>query len=247
VGDVSASLPSFYPTEQGAQQGSADTHTIQVILLDEIGLAEQSPHLPLKVLHNLLDERCGRVGVVGRSNWALDPAKMNRAVHLFWPAPSEYDPSCTAKALANDPALRRHLSNLASAYYRIYQSQTHDNFFGFGDFYSLVRTLAVAMKTKDDEEPTEGCFEDDKNKQQAQVITSEALMRTVLRNFGGRPCEERDGLLRIFYKALGLSMPVLMSGVEDLVRANLTSVKHAAPHLLLLTRTDAALDLLFAV
>jgi hypothetical protein len=97
-----------------------------------------------------LDERCGRVAVVGLSNWALDPAKMNRAVHLFRPAPSEYDLSCTAKALANDPALRRHLSNLASAYYRIYQSQTQDEFFGLRDFYSLVRTLAVAMKTKDD-------------------------------------------------------------------------------------------------
>ena len=30
--------------------------TVVVVLLDEVGLAEQSPHLPLKVLHKTLDE-----------------------------------------------------------------------------------------------------------------------------------------------------------------------------------------------
>ena len=51
-----------------------------VLLLEEVGLAELSPHLPLKVLHSILDE--ARVSVVGISNWALDPAKMNRAVRM---------------------------------------------------------------------------------------------------------------------------------------------------------------------
>jgi hypothetical protein len=49
-----------------------------VLLLEEVGLAELSPHLPLKVLHSILDE--SKVSVVGISNWTLDPAKMNRAV-----------------------------------------------------------------------------------------------------------------------------------------------------------------------
>lgn len=57
-------------------------NTIVVVLLDEVGLAEQSPHLPLKVLHKTLDEARENESVVGISNWALDPAKMNRAVHL---------------------------------------------------------------------------------------------------------------------------------------------------------------------
>jgi hypothetical protein len=41
-----------------------------VVLLDEVGLAEQSPHLPLKVLHKVLDESKGG-SVVGISNWTL--------------------------------------------------------------------------------------------------------------------------------------------------------------------------------
>lgn len=36
-----------------------------VVLLDEVGLAEQSPHLPLKVLHKMLDEATPGEAVVG--------------------------------------------------------------------------------------------------------------------------------------------------------------------------------------
>ena len=43
----------------------------------QVGLAEQSPHLPLKVLHAEL-ERSDRLSVIGLSNWTLDPAKINR-------------------------------------------------------------------------------------------------------------------------------------------------------------------------
>lgn len=49
--------------------------------MDEIGLAELNPSLPLKTLHALLDE--GKVSFVGISNWVLDTSKMNRAVGLL--------------------------------------------------------------------------------------------------------------------------------------------------------------------
>ncbi len=51
-----------------------------VLLIDEIGLAELSPHNPLKILHFLLEDP--DVPVIGISNWALDASKMNRGVHL---------------------------------------------------------------------------------------------------------------------------------------------------------------------
>ena len=63
--------------------------------IDEVGLAEDSPLMPLKTLHPLLedgvtsaddvietDEKPQRVAFVGISNWALDPAKMNRGIML---------------------------------------------------------------------------------------------------------------------------------------------------------------------
>ncbi len=61
--------------------------TVAVVNLDEIGLAEGSESMPLKALHPLLEEGTDseenakphdKVAVIGISNWALDPAKMNR-------------------------------------------------------------------------------------------------------------------------------------------------------------------------
>ena len=40
---------------------------ITVLLLDEVGLAELSPDMPLKVLHEVLTNN--EVGIVGISNW----------------------------------------------------------------------------------------------------------------------------------------------------------------------------------
>jgi len=75
-------------------QEKQDTKSyVSVVVLDEVGLAEDSPSLPLKALHPLLEdgteggdrgteivEREKRVAFIGISNWALDPAKMNRGV-----------------------------------------------------------------------------------------------------------------------------------------------------------------------
>lgn len=73
-------------------QNASDNKLRVVVLLDEVGLAEYSPDLPLKVLHRLMENNdfaTGRsnqgrsVSIVGISNWRLDPAKMNRAVRAF--------------------------------------------------------------------------------------------------------------------------------------------------------------------
>ena len=97
------------------------TRYVGVVVLDEIGLAEDSPHMPLKALHALLEtgiegfeeeadvvdentvtagsnesqasdlfawsaalhdklHEYKRVGFIGISNWALDPAKTNRGI-----------------------------------------------------------------------------------------------------------------------------------------------------------------------
>ena len=71
-------------TSEGIEQAFASArrykveaaNTVVIVLLDEVGLAEQSPHLPLKVLHKVLDEAGTNESVVGISNWALDPAKV---------------------------------------------------------------------------------------------------------------------------------------------------------------------------
>ena len=87
-------------------------NTVVVVLLDEVGLAEQSPHLPLKVLHKLLDEDREQA-VVGISNWRLDPAKMNRAVHLYRGQPTVEDLSLTAEGMVRSSSLKGYLHALA--------------------------------------------------------------------------------------------------------------------------------------
>ena len=77
---------------------------VSVVVLDEVGLAEDSPLMPLKTLHPLLedgvtssddvmetDEVPERVAFVGISNWALDPAKMNRGIMLSRGVPDQQE------------------------------------------------------------------------------------------------------------------------------------------------------------
>ncbi len=53
-----------------------------VIFFDEIGLAEQSSHNPLKILHNYLEIENINFAFVGISNYRLDASKMNRAIFI---------------------------------------------------------------------------------------------------------------------------------------------------------------------
>lgn len=79
------------------QEGKNLDTFASVVVLDEVGLAEDSPRMPLKALHPLLEDgtdgsedltiegtesKSKRVAFIGISNWALDPAKMNRGLML---------------------------------------------------------------------------------------------------------------------------------------------------------------------
>ena len=60
---------------------------IYMVLFDELGLAEKSPTNPLKVLHSNLKYNGNKEGIsfISISNYALDPAKVNRAFYLSVP------------------------------------------------------------------------------------------------------------------------------------------------------------------
>jgi hypothetical protein len=85
---------------QKYQQKKNLSQLTAVVILDEVGLAEDSPKMPLKALHPLLEDGCvdedepspdKKVSFVGISNWALDPAKMNRGILLSRIPPDEKD------------------------------------------------------------------------------------------------------------------------------------------------------------
>ena len=72
---------------------------ITILLLDEVGLAEHSPDMPLKVLHTMLIEPT--IAIVGVSNWVLDAAKMNRAICIQRTEPTKDDIQTTGESILN--------------------------------------------------------------------------------------------------------------------------------------------------
>lgn len=105
---------------------------------------------------------------------------MNRAVHLYRPAPSVDDLSLTAEGMVRSANLKGYLRALARAYNSTYQEQEHPDFWGLREFYSTVRAINSSLSRVRSETGNE-----------AAVLDSDMLLYAVLRNFGGRPHEVR--------------------------------------------------------
>mmetsp|Transcript_16892 Transcript_16892/g.40381 ORF Transcript_16892/g.40381 Transcript_16892/m.40381 type:complete len:3239 (-) Transcript_16892:1608-11324(-) len=111
--------------ESAKRKAANDDQVTFVVVLDEIGLAEVSRHNPLKVLHDRLEPDARQeyaeadandghdlpYAVVGISNWALDSSKMNRAIVLSRPDPSEKDLEETAVAMVERMSGEGRVSN----------------------------------------------------------------------------------------------------------------------------------------
>ena len=85
-----------------------------------------------------------RVAFIGISNWALDPAKMNRGVMVTRADPSEEELIFSAKGICsnkkNDPIrmkLEMYFGPFSKAYTNVCKKQERE-FFGLRDFYRLV-------------------------------------------------------------------------------------------------------------
>ena len=203
-----------------------DGSALPVVLLDEVGLAENSKFNPLKVLHSLLEPEDGKlpdVAVVGISNWALDAAKMNRAIHLSRPEPTIRDLYDTGHALlhADSKTIRNiDLISLAEAYHEYQSKQSHPNFHGLRDYYSLIKSLSGSSDLQQ-------------------------INMALQRNFGGIP-DELINIQQVFLDKLKQSMP---SSGEDtiipatkLIQENFADTR--ARHLMLITSGDSAIGIL---
>ena len=211
-----------------------DGNVLPVVLLDEVGLAENSKYNPLKVLHSLLEPGDGKlpeVAVVGISNWSLDAAKMNRAIHLSRPEPTKEDLYETGHSLLHanakyegdyDQGLgEEELQCLAESYFEYQSEQKYANFHGLRDYYSLIKSISL-------------------NESSDLQDINLALQR----NFGGIP-GELTNIQKIFLDKLKKSM--LSSGVgiisvTKLIQENL--VDPLARHLMLITSGDSAIGIL---
>lgn len=221
----------LYAFESARRSNIGDSKRIVCVLLDEVGLAEESPHLPLKVLHRELEHLEG-IACVGISNWALDAAKMNRCVMLYRPPPTVVDLRATAEGMAGKSAnLKGYLHSLSEAFFEIYESQRQRDFWGMREFYSTIRALNVELR----QQAKEG---------HEVALHPSMIMKAVLRNFGGRPEQDTTVCVDAFFDRVGMNTKgVAWLSREELIKQNLSEPD--ARHLMLLTRNNSALRLLF--
>ncbi|KAM6951514.1 E3 ubiquitin-protein ligase rnf213-beta [Aplochiton taeniatus] len=212
---------------------------VSVVVLDEIGLAEDSPQMPLKTLHPLLEDGCidnekpdphMKVGFVGISNWALDPAKMNRGIFVSRWDPIETELVNTAEGIcaSSKPFLLKikHLfPHLAKAFLKICAATAKNQFFGLRDYYSLVKMLFAAVKSS------------------KQEPSDKQLAEAILRNFSGQP-EDFDPV--IFFQEISQSLTEIpRPSTLQMVEQNLDrNSSQECRYLLLLTTNNAALHIL---
>ena len=225
---------------------------LSVVILDEIGLAEVSRFNPLKVLHGLLEPGNGQnlnIAVVGISNWALDAAKMNRAVHLSRPDMDldelKYTGYSISSAIVDEmrndqdmdtsdyddygyfaKKLKDLFNEIAIAYFKYVSSrQKFANFHGLRDYYSLIKYIgrcSEVFKNGDDN------------------LESDIILKGIARNFGGLPTE-MVGIVEIFQESFP-SLRNKMMFVTELIKDNLND--DSCRHLMLITNGDSVISVL---
>lgn len=183
------------------------------VFLDEVGLAEESPHMPLKVLHKLLEKP--QVSFIGLSNWNLDPAKMNRAIYLVRPETKSKDLCATAAAIVGKKqlALTEKMGGLADAYLEITHKCAEDDpsgkigkykdFIGLRDFYTFVKLLDRNIR-----ENEEG------------KLTQQDFNRAIMRSFGGMQDVDTRAIVGQSFWSMNQFLLSDFDGVDGMVRAN---------------------------
>jgi len=134
--------------------------------------------------------------------------------------------------------LKGYLQALARAYNQVYHGQEHPDFWGLREFYSTVCAINNSLQ----QIKLQG-------NNTITALNPEILLNSVLRNFGGRPLET-ENVIEIFFNQLGIPLSQDLTTkrnklftIEYLVHQNLSQPE--ARHLMLLTKNNAALGLLF--
>lgn len=247
-----------------------------MLLLDEVGLAEHSPDMPLKVLHYMLVDP--PIGIVGLSNWTLDSSKMNRAICLQRPEPSVDDMMLTGQNIVcaldgagvplgeddpppvptlarqnSKPGTRRMspwLINLSRAFHKIYRAQSeHSN--GRREFIGMRDYYCLLKMFRNDV----GMPVDDTGTNvDEHTISVPSLLYNVSRNLGGKPNDMQHILSTFFVECFRQRVEVEKLNFDDIKSFVPTSTRLIQDslqalhnrHLMLLTRNSAALSLLFS-
>ncbi|XP_047563764.1 E3 ubiquitin-protein ligase RNF213 isoform X1 [Lutra lutra] len=227
------------------QQGKDLQQYVSVVVLDEVGLAEDSPKMPLKTLHPLLEYGCidddpaphKKVGFIGISNWALDPAKMNRGIFVSRGSPNKKELIESAKGIcSSEPLVQQRVQGYFAPFARAYETvceKQDKEFFGLRDYYSLIKMVFAKAKSSNN------------------APSPRDIAQAVLRNFSGK---DDIHALDIFTASLPEAKCWEEVSTMQLIQENMYSDLQKASgkeldgsesrYLLVLTRNYAALQVL---
>ena len=221
------------------------TKSVAVVNLDEIGLAEGSESMPLKALHPLLEEGTDsdekahdyqKVAVIGISNWALDPAKMNRGLFVSRGEPDINELIATSRGifkydLSVFDCIQNYIGDIARAYLELCQQarEFQREFFGLRDFYSLMKMIYWF------------CSRD-------RLFTWSKLEHSVKRNFSGLEIDCLEPFKRNLYHKLDTKIYPTDPGCTpiNLIESALKSEysESTSRYLLFLTENNSAIDII---
>ena len=219
---------------------------LPVIYFDEMGLAEESPHNPLKVIHSELeyDDRDQQFGFVGISNWKLDASKMNRAIFLGVPNLEENDLQETAYEIAQNldqQILIKYkdlFSNLVKTYWsykNFTKNKEQSEFHGLRDFYHLIKSAMFYLKINNQNNEEE----------ELNIIEKsyEVGLKSLYRNFDGlkepfNSYEEIKKIFNQFYPNNNSKTPNVFECLKDNINDN------NSRFLLIITKSSMSIHLL---
>lgn len=211
------------------KSSNLESDSITVVLLNEVGLLEQSPHFPLKVLYRELNDLDSGIAIIGLSNFQFDPSVSNRTIVVNRTPPDEKDLSLVVRGIVDSRHLDNNLSLLAKGYQTVYKSQKQwnirEDFFGLRDLYALIKYINTRLKDQ---------------------FGANLLSSAVYRNFGGVPrCLPE--ILKIFFAAVGFGLEEIESSpampVLDRIRDNIQDT--GSRNLMLISENNASLHHLF--
>jgi len=243
---------------------SGSNDKISTIYFDEMGLAEHSPHNPLKVIHSELEYDLNadsqKVSFLGISNWSLDSSKMNRGMTISIPEPNEKDIIITSITIVKsylgenlEKKIKLFFENLGKSFYKYKQEfkknsviKIYEDFHGNRDFYHLIKYPSVKIK--------EAIHN---NKNIDEKFLAKLAIKALGRNFGGLNINENKYItgLNIIFEKLSevnhevkniLKENILINYIKNRIMDNLTEHinDYLSRYLLLITRSNIGIYLL---
>ena len=240
---------SCFEKARKSQKETIDS--LNMVLMDEMGLAEISHNNPLKVIHYELENESNKVPFIGISNWSLDASKMNRVIYIVVQEPDEEDLILTAKSIVKsyeDENTVNFISKyekafvcLSKAFYRYIEDKKEKNeenklFHGLRDFYSLNKTLIVDIIKKENLLRKEG------NIDQNELF--DICLRNIERNFGGLDNSINE-FKYYFYKIFNANIKYDINSRYELLKCLKDSIYDSeSRYLLMISDSSLGLDIL---